>query len=119
MIGCRDIDDPDTATVGTFRASAGHVHQDVPHQPRRHGQEVRTVLPTDVLPVHQADERFVHQGSRLKHMAGTLAPEVPASKLAKLRVDERYELVEGGLFPSRQATRSWVTSEGRGTRGCG
>ena len=55
-----------------------------------------TVLPTDVLPVQQANERFVHEGRCLKHVAGTLAPEIPAGKLAKLRVDERYELVESG-----------------------
>jgi len=32
-------------------------------------------------------------------MPSALAPEVPASKLTELRVDERYQLVEGGTIP--------------------
>ena len=81
----RDIHDADTAPVGTLRPAAGDVDQDVPHQPRRDCQEVGAVLPTDVTPVHQADKRFVHQRGRLKHVAGPLAPEVPASDLAQFR----------------------------------
>ena len=54
---------------GPFGPASGNVDQDVPHQPGRHRQEVGAVLPTDVPPVQQADERFVHQGRCLKHMA--------------------------------------------------
>ena len=32
-------------------------------------------------------------------MTGTLAPQVPASQLTKLRVNERDELVEGRFAP--------------------
>ena len=99
MLRRRDIHDADTAPVGTFRPAAGDVDQDVPHQLRRDCQEVGAVLPADVTPVHEADKRFVHQRGRLKHVAGPLAPQVPASELAQFRVDERHELVEGRFVP--------------------
>jgi hypothetical protein len=92
----REIDDQDTGPSRTFRSPPRHVNQDVPHQPGRHGQEVGTVLPTDALPVQQANERFVHEGRCLKQMIRTLAPEIPAGKPAKLRFDERHEFVESG-----------------------
>ena len=93
------INDADLPSIATLRAPAGDVHQDVAHQPGRHRHEMGAVLPADVLPVHQANERFVHQGRCLKHMARTLAAEIPAGKPAKLRFDERYELVEGRIVP--------------------
>ena len=69
------------------------------HQLGRHGHEMGAVLPTDVAPAHQANERFVHQGSCLKHMARTLTPEIPSREVAKLCLDERYEPVQSGLVP--------------------
>ena len=97
MVRRPDVHDLDAAPIATFLPPAGDVNEDVPHQPRRHRDEVGPVLPAHVAPVHQADERFVHQGCGLKHVPRTLAPEVPASQLAKLRVDERHELVEGRI----------------------
>lgn len=58
-----------------------------------------TVLPTDVVPVQQANERFVDERGCLKHVARTLAPEVAAGKLAKLCLYEGYEFVESGTVP--------------------
>ena len=96
----RDRTDSDVPAVGPFRTPAGDIDQDVSHQSGRHGHEMGAVLPTDVTPVHQADECFVHERAGLKHMARALTPEIPARKLAKLRLNQRYELVEGGVVPS-------------------
>jgi hypothetical protein len=76
LLGLRDIHDADATPVGTFCPASGQVDQDVPHQAGRHRQEVGTVLPIDVPPVQQANERFVNQGRGLKDMHGTLAPEM-------------------------------------------
>ena len=78
------------------------------------------VLPTDVLPVHQANERFVHQCGCLKHMSRTLAPEIPVRKLAELCLHEWYELVQGGIVPfspGREKLRDFGRLEGGRGRG--
>lgn len=69
------------------------------HQSGRHRQEMRSILPTHVTPSHQTHERFVDQAAGLKQMARALAPEIPARKLAQLRLHERDELVECGMVP--------------------
>jgi hypothetical protein len=94
-----DLDDADFATIAAFCAPTGDVHEDVAHQSGGHGHEMGAVLPTDVLPVHQANKRFVHQGSCLKDMARTLTPEIPARQLTELCLHQRDEPVQGGIVP--------------------
>jgi hypothetical protein len=43
------------------QARARLIHQDAPHETRRNGKEVRTVLPARRALIDQAQERFVHQ----------------------------------------------------------
>jgi hypothetical protein len=57
------------------------------------------VLPAHIPPSDQPDERFVHEGRGLKHMARTLAPQVPAGELSQFRLDQRYELVQSRPVP--------------------
>ncbi len=73
-IGFRDINDPNTAAVGALRAPAGHIDQDVPHQPCGHREKVSAVLPVDVTPVEQPNKRLVHERRGLKHMPLAFAP---------------------------------------------
>ena len=109
MLGFADIHDPDAGSIGILRSPPREVHKDISHQPRRHCDEVGTVLPTDILPIQQAYERLVDEGRCLKDVSWTLAPEVPTSKLTKLRFDEWDELVECRTFPVRHAMSSSVT----------
>ncbi len=60
-----------------------------------------TVLPADVLPPQQPDERLVHESCGLEDVPWTFTPEAPSSNLAKLSLHERHERVErqGGALP--------------------
>jgi hypothetical protein len=62
------IPDPRTETVEMTAAAlvrapfAGRVHQDAPHHLRRHGKELRALLPFDFGHVHHAEIDFMDQG---------------------------------------------------------
>ena len=67
-----------------------HVDQDAAHDLRRHGEEVRAVLPAHVLPVHQPQVGLVDERRRLEDVAraarrpcsgrpGDAAPAGPAA----------------------------------------
>jgi hypothetical protein len=94
VLGRCDIDDADAVPIGTLRSPPRDIYEDISHQPCRHRDEVRSILPTDVLPLQQSDERLVHQRRCLQHMSCTLTSEIQPSKPAKLSFDERDELIK-------------------------
>src|SRR5262249_39547779 len=60
----------------------------------RHREEVRAVLPVDVLDVDQADVRLVHQRCGLKRVAHLLTGHITFSDLMEFAFDERYKARE-------------------------
>ena len=63
-IGCdavcgRDISDLNGASVGAPGPAARQVHENVPHQQRRHRHEMSAILPVDLPPVQQANKRLL------------------------------------------------------------
>src|SRR2546422_3020132 len=70
------------------------IDEQATHQPSRHREEVRAVLPVDALHVHEPDIRLVHQRSGLKRVTGALAPHAPSGDAMKLVLDVRNEPLE-------------------------
>ena len=73
------------------------IDQDAPHDARRHREEVRAILPRDVLHVDQPQVRLVDQRRRLEAVARTLAGHAAAGDPVQLAVDERNQPLEGVL----------------------
>lgn len=71
---------------------AGVIHEDLPHCPGRHTEEVSTVSPLDALLVNELQVRLVHQGCRLKGVIGALPPHLRLCPSAKLVVNEPNSL---------------------------
>ena len=81
--------------VRTPRSS--EVDEHAAHQPRRHRQEMRPVLPVDVLDIDQAQIGFVDQFGRLHAVVRTLALQAPAGDAPQLVVDERHQRIQSRL----------------------
>ena len=59
---------------------------------------MRPVLPLDVFDVDEPQVGLVDERRGLKRVAGPLVAHVPSRNPAQLVVDERDELIEGGLL---------------------
>ena len=64
------------------------VHQDAAHHLRRHGKEMRAILPLHARVVGQAHIGFVDQGGRLQAVARALATHVVAGQTMQLGIDD-------------------------------
>ena len=84
------------ATLGPG-ARPGLVDEDVAHDLRRHGEEVRAILPADALPVHQPQVGLIDERRRLKDVSGPLARHVARGETMQLLLDERRQDVERAL----------------------
>ena len=81
------------------------IDKDAPHHPRRHGEEVRTVLPADLLNVDQPQIGLVHQRRRLKAVAGALSGHEMPGDAVEFTVHERHQTPESvfvALSPGNQ-----------------
>ena len=93
---------PSDVNVTTFDAAmcTGGVHQDAPHDPRRHGEKVPPVLPVDLVNVEQSEIRLIDERRRLQCMVRTLLRHVAPRQAPQLLVDQRHQLVQGGCVAS-------------------
>ena len=66
------------------------IHQDVPHQLRRHRQELRPVLPVHLGLVDQLQISLVHQRRGLQGMSLPLKLHVVPGGAAKLLIEDRH-----------------------------
>jgi hypothetical protein len=76
----------------------GMVYQDAAHHLTADGEEVGAILPLGLLLIHQAKPRFVDQGRALQGVVAALTAKMAVSQPAQLGVDQRRELVDGGLI---------------------
>ena len=74
------------------------IHKNVPHCLRGDAEEVRPVLPLDVLPVDKPDVRLVHQRRGLEHVSGPFARHVVRRQPMQVLVDGRRQAIEGRLI---------------------
>src|SRR6476660_7388410 len=75
------------------------VHENVPHDASGNRQEMRPVLPRNILGIDQAQIGFIDERRRLKAVPGTLSCHAPSRDLVELPLYERNQLVEGGRVP--------------------
>jgi hypothetical protein len=75
------------------------VDEDAAHQPRGDAEEVRAVLPPDVVLVYQAQEDFIDERGGLQRVVVSLASDVITGQPPQLFVNQRHQLVEGTLIP--------------------
>ena len=73
------------------------VDEDAPHETGRHREEVRAILPVDLLDVDQAQVRLVDERGRLKAVPCPFAGHAPAGDAAQFAVDDRNEPIERRL----------------------
>jgi hypothetical protein len=81
------------------------VDEDAAHHASGNRQEVRAILPWNVLGIDESQICFVDQRRRLKAVPGTLSCHAPSRDLVQLPLYERNQPVEGGLValtPSSQ-----------------
>ncbi len=60
-------------------ARACRIHQNSPHQSRRHGEKVGTILPVNMPHFDEAQIRLVDERGRLQRVPVALAAQVPAA----------------------------------------
>jgi len=75
------------------------VDQDAAHDLRRDREEVRAIRPVHILLINHADVGLIYQGSGLKRVAFSLPAHVTTGEAVELVVDQRIQLVQGGLVP--------------------
>jgi hypothetical protein len=84
------------AALGGLMA-ARVVDQDLSHQARRDGDEVRAILRGGRPSVEEPEVGFVDQGFGFERVRATLAAQVAVRDGAQLVVDERHQRVQRGL----------------------
>jgi hypothetical protein len=69
------------------------IDKDAAHQVRGNGEEVRAVLPTHILLIHETEIRLVNQVRRLKGVARALTAHVAGSLAAQFPIDHGNQAV--------------------------
>jgi len=75
------------------------IDEDLPHDLRRHAEEVRPACVIRLMLFDQTGIRFVHERGRLQCMVLTFVVEIAASQPLQFGVQERDQAVEGSLIP--------------------
>jgi len=86
-------------------AHPGDINQDAPHQLRRHGEEVRAVLPPNPARIDQSQICFVDERRRLERVAGTFSGHVAMRQPMQLAVNQRHQSIQRlliALIPRQQ-----------------
>jgi hypothetical protein len=73
------------------------IDEDTAHRASGHGQEVRAVLPRDILSADQSKIGLIDERRRLNTVAGALVTHLPPRDLMKLSIHKRNQLLERGL----------------------
>ena len=79
------------------RLVAGVVHEDLPHRPRGHGEEVGAALPLGVFAAGELQIGLVDESGGLKGVPDRLARKVACREGAQLVVDEGQQGGRGGI----------------------
>ena len=95
--GVGECDFQRVATPFLIVLRARHIHQHATHQPRRHRQKVRAILPFDVLSVDESQVSFVYQRRRLQAVARSLTGHAAAGDAVQFPLHDRNELFERRL----------------------
>ena len=77
------------------------VDEDAAHHLRRQAEELRAILPDNMLLIDEAQIRLVHERGRLQGVGAPLAAQVGRGTAAKLLIDDRDETVARSRLASR------------------
>ena len=87
--------DRDRAAAALLRVARHRVvDQDVTHRARRHREEMRAVLPRDVIQANELEVRLVRERGGAQRVAGPFVPQRAVRQTAQRVVDQRHEPVE-------------------------
>ena len=75
--------------------TAGVIDQDPAHDPRCDAKEMRSILPIRAALVDETDVGLVHERGGLQGVVRPLVAKLACGDAAKLRIDEREQLIEG------------------------
>jgi hypothetical protein len=73
---------------------SGRIDEDAPYQPRCHGEEVRAILPADVVHVEQTDVGLVDERRGLETVTYPLARHEVTRNPMQLGVDDRDQTLQ-------------------------
>src|SRR5262245_51080377 len=89
-------------------ARSREVHENAPHQSRRHRKKMGAVLPLHLFEIDQPQVGFVDERCRLKRMAWPFGRHLSQRQPSQLLVDDRHELLQRVLvavFPRSEERR--------------
>ena len=76
------------------------IHQNQPHQLRRHCEEMRAILPAHRALPDQAQINLVDQRAGLQRVSGALPPQVAVRQAMQFLVNQRHQPVERRAIPA-------------------
>ena len=85
---------PLTAAAFGRRTGAGVVDHDVAHCARRHGEEMRAVVPRDLRRIDETQIGLVDECRRVQRIAALETAETTMCHQTQLVINEREEFVE-------------------------
>src|SRR6185503_16329090 len=88
------------ATSALRVPASGVIDEDPAHDLRRHGKEMRPVLPLNPGEINQPHIGLIDQRGGLQAVTVTLTSEVPAREAPELVVDDGGQAVEGFRIPA-------------------
>ena len=97
-------------------SSAGSIHEYSAHEPSRHREKVRAILPPDATDINQPEVDLIDERSGLENVARTLGSHMPLCQAAQFFVHERERLLPGpgvAVPPFNQQSRH-VAQRSRG-----
>ena len=89
---------PKAAATLDVPLAARVIDQDVPHERRGEGEEVRAIPQADAATPHEAHIRLIDERCGLERVTRRLAPHMPPRQLTQIPVDQRHQPLERGLI---------------------
>ena len=95
---------------------AGGIHEHPPHEPSRHREKVRAILPPDATNINEPEVDLVDERRGLENVARTFASHLPLCQTAQFLVHEREQLLQGSgvAVPPLDQQGCYVAQRSRG-----
>ena len=75
--------------------SSRMVDENATHESGGDGKKLSSVLPGCASLIHELEEQFVHQRSRVQRVIRAFATQLPASDASQLGINEGHKAIEG------------------------
>ena len=81
------------------------VNQNAPHDLSDDGKELRSILPTDVFPIHHPQISLVDQGRRLQSVVGAFVLHIRRGEMPQIVIDKFEQLARRAVVPLANASK--------------